>query len=263
MKIGRFRSPRQPNRPGLPRPGRGARPGPAGDLIGQRHLHGVLPPAADRSRAHRRPALLPRRAPGRDRGARADADERRRPDDARRRPRLAPGRRGRRDPRRRTGRARHVGGMRAAARASQARARGRRRPRTSPASWPERSRPPAASSRASVTPCTGPSTHARSASSSSRTSVVSAGRMSRSRGASATRAARGLGQAVDDERRPGDRGRAARPRLPVVDRQGGPDPRPHRRAARASRRGARASLGLLLAAKAEEAITYEPRRATP
>ena len=54
---------------------------------GPAELHRVLPPAAHRPRADRRPALLPRPAARRDRRARDDAHQRRRADDARRRPR--------------------------------------------------------------------------------------------------------------------------------------------------------------------------------
>ena len=54
-------------------------------------------------------------------------------------------------------------------------------------------------------------------------------------------AARGLGAAADDERLDADRGGDARPRLPGLGREGGPDPRPHRRPARPSGRGAAAT----------------------
>ena len=49
------------------------------------------------------------------------------------------------------------------------------------------------------------------------------------------------GAAPDDERLAADRRRAARSRLPVGDGQGDPDPRAHRRPARAPRRGAAAA----------------------
>ena len=63
----------------------------ADDLMGTAHVHGVLPPSAHGARADRGSALLPRPPARGDRGARDDADERRRADDARRRPGGAPG----------------------------------------------------------------------------------------------------------------------------------------------------------------------------
>ena len=51
----------------------------------------------------------------------------------------------------------------------------------------------------------------------------------------------GVGQAADDERLDADRGRAARPRLPVRDGEGDPAARAHGRPARAPGRGAGAA----------------------
>ena len=58
------------------------------------------------------------------------------------------------------------------------------------------------------------------------------------------RRGRGVGQAADDERRPADRGGAARPRLPARGREGRADPRAHGGPARSPRRGAGAAARL-------------------
>ena len=67
---------------------------------------------------------------------------------------------------------------------------------------------------------------------------------------------RGLGQAAADERLDADRGGAARSRLPAGDPEGHPDPRAHRLAARASRRGERA-------ARSASSWRRRPRRRSP
>ena len=111
--------------------------------------------------------------------------------------------------------------------------------------------------------CTSRSTRAPSASSSSPTSAGSSGAARRAGARVPRRGRRGVGQAADDERLDADRGGAARPRLPGVAREGDADPRPHRRPARAPRRGAASNpIGFLMAASAEEAIAYEPRPTT-
>ena len=170
MQIGKAGDSRQPHQPGLSRPGRGARARPLRRPDGPAELHRVLPPAAHRPRADRRPALLPRPAARRDRRARDDADQRRRADDARRRPRLAAGRGRGRHPRLRPGDPRHRRVVRAAARGGAAAGRGRRRARggrrRDGARDPRRRRQ---GCRASAIRCTGRSTRAPSGSSSSPT----------------------------------------------------------------------------------------------
>ena len=71
----------------------------SGDLMGRLSFTEYFHLLLTGERADRGSALLPRPAPGRDRRARDDADERRRADDARSRPGVAPGRGRRGDPR--------------------------------------------------------------------------------------------------------------------------------------------------------------------
>ena len=66
----------------------------------------------------------------------------------------------------------------------------------------------------------------------------------------------GLGQAAADERLDGDRRRRPRPRLSRRHAEGDPDPRPHRRPARPSRRGA-------ASARSASCSPPPPRRRSP
>ena len=205
----------------------------------------VLPPAADRARADRGAALLPRRAPGRDRRARDDADEHRGADDARRRPGLAPGRGRGRDPRGRAGRARDGRALRADARRRAGRgARGRR---SAGGRRRDRARdrtPPETGSRDSAIRCTSRSTRAPSGSSSSPTSKQVSGPH--------VALARALRESVAEVWGKPLTMNVSLPiaavmldlGFPAVGREVGADPRAHGRAARAPRRGARAPARL-------------------
>ncbi len=206
------RTRRQPDRPGLPRPGGGSRQGPDRRPDGTARLHRVLPPAPHGPRADGRPALLPRRPTRLDRRARDDADERRRPDDPRSRPRLAAGSRRRRDPRVRHRRARHRGGVRTGARGRPG-AGGRRPPA---GGRRRRRRPPHPRERrqgARLRP-----SRAQAARPAGRADPRARGRARRRRPARRARAvpARerrgGLGEAAHDERVGPDGGGHARPR---------------------------------------------------
>ena len=217
----------------------------AGDLMGRLTLHRVLPPAAHRARADRGAALLPRPAARRDRRARDDADERRRADDARGRPRTrcrAPSRRGSSAPARSS-----------SARPRSARGCSRRRRRGS------RRREPGGRRRDVAERCTRPAARCpgfghpvhraarparRADPRARRRARRRAGRTSRSRARSATPSPRsGASRCTMNVSMP-IAAVHARPRLPGRRREGGSDPRAHRRPARAPRRGAGAAARL-------------------
>ena len=141
----------------------------------------------------------------------------------------------------RPGGARHAGGVRAAARAAQARVLDGERPSRRRRARPRDPRRGRQGCPASAIRSTGPSTRARSGSSSSPTSAVSAARTSRCARSFRDAVAEAWGKPLTLNVVDADRGGDARSRLPAEHRQGGADPRAHRRAARPSRRGAGAS----------------------
>ena len=188
-------------------------------------------------------ALLPRPAARRDRRARDDADERRRADDARRRPGLAAGR----------GRGRHPRLPGRSSSAPPRSARGcscaqRGAAGDAGAVAGDSRAPRAAAKRAGLRPPGAPAGRsARRADPRARRRARRERRARRARArASATAVAEAWGRPLHDERLDADRRGAARPRLPGRDRQGDPDPRPHGRAcSRTSPRSRSDPIGFL------------------